>query len=48
MKVVRVIANLSISEHVGPHIAASERCIDLLQHILGELDILLRIFSKLG
>jgi len=37
VKVVRVIANISITEVVGPQVAASKACIDLLIRILGEL-----------
>jgi len=39
VKVVRVIANISITEVVGPQVAASKACIDLLIRILGELDV---------
>lgn len=35
IKVIRVLANLSISEDVGPFIAASPQCITNLLHIIG-------------
>ena len=35
IKVVRVIANISINEVVGPSVAASHQCLDLLLSILG-------------
>ena len=35
IKTVRVIANLSINETVGPQIASSSKCVLLLLNILG-------------
>ncbi|PVD28492.1 hypothetical protein C0Q70_11080 [Pomacea canaliculata] len=39
IKVIRVLANLSISEDVGPFIAASPQCITNLLHIIERKDI---------
>lgn len=35
VKVVRVIANISINETVGPQVASSNLCVELLIRILG-------------
>ena len=35
IKVIRVIANLSINETIGPVLASSGQCVDLLIEILG-------------
>ena len=35
IKIVRVIANLSINEEIGPAIASSELCVKLLIYVLG-------------
>ncbi|XP_078492498.1 armadillo repeat-containing protein 2-like [Ciona intestinalis] len=34
VKIIRVIANLSLAENVGPLVAADERCLQMLLHIL--------------
>ncbi|XP_045197949.2 armadillo repeat-containing protein 2-like isoform X2 [Mercenaria mercenaria] len=39
VKVVRVIANISINEEVGPQVAASSHCVELLIRILETKDI---------
>ena len=44
IKIVRVIANLSLTEDVGEVIAESDKCIDLLMQTLGESSRLLNIF----
>ena len=36
IKVVWVMVNISVSETVGPQIAASHQCVNLLLSILGE------------
>ena len=36
IKVVQVMASISINKTVGPQIAASHQCVDLLLSILGE------------
>ena len=36
IKTVRLIANLSISETIGPIIAADQSCVNQLMHILSE------------
>jgi len=36
VKVVRVIANISINETVGPQVASSNLCVELLIRILGK------------
>lgn len=38
IKTVRLIANLSISETIGPIIAAHHDCVDQLMHILSKLN----------
>ena len=37
IKVIRVIANLSINEEIGSAIASSELCVKLLINVLGKL-----------
>ena len=46
VKIVRVIANLSINEEIGPEIAASDTCIDLLIQTLGKCNdkVCLKLF----
>ena len=36
IKLIRVVANLSINPDIGPLIAANETCVDLLMQVLGE------------
>ncbi len=36
IKLIRVIANLSINQDIGPLIASNENCVDQLMQILGE------------
>ena len=33
---IRIIANLSINQDIGPLIAANETCVDLLMQVLGK------------
>ena len=36
IKLIRIIANLSINQDIGPLIAANETCVDLLMQVLGK------------
>ena len=49
MKVIRVVANLSINEEVGQAVATSVPCVEYLINILGECKVSLRIYlPKVG
>ena len=47
IKIIRVIANLSINEHIGSSIASNDVCVKLLINVLGKFMSLEIVYRNL-